>query len=501
MIHTTWLEVGSRISPKTSLGKLSIGVALFVLMAASGWAEPNVSPCQGSLDALRMSYEKDAATRAAFQTTYDGLQPLPKGYSYEGSTDNPWKKAKDGAGLMVSVLEFYGKVCTLLPQIIGSNDNALDSIQYFAWFYYHNDAGRRMVEGIDPNDPGKPLGSLKDFLIEFNQDYKDYMDSGDSVSFVPEWIADPRLEIEDYQYAKPSDYPSWNAFFARNLKFDKASGTYPSRPVTMPDRDYVVVSPTDCIMNPLVQMIETRSGSVARALIENPLQHDTVLDVKGIPISVSDLLADAPAELKNQFAGGSGLACVLMPNTYHHFHSPVDGVIEYAEIVEAGGAYAYGTFGYSDWPNWVPLDGNVGRPGTDFSQFQGFQRGVIIVKVSYKNLPGKTPSMLTGYVASIPVGLDTVGSLVFADGVKKGAKVSKGVTPFGNFYYGGSLNILLFSPIEGMGGVQMVSPVVQTRMGNQIGILNTPYPAPHTPWVPGTGRTRDRKVRLRSTTE
>ncbi len=118
---------------------------------------------------------------------------------------------------------------------------------------------------------------------------------------------------------------------------------------------------------------------------------------------------------------------------------------------------AHGTFGYSDWPNWVPLDGDVGRLGTDFSQFQGFQRGVIIIEVSYPNLPGKQPNTLTGYVASIPVGLDTVGSL----------------------------DILLFSPIGGQPGQpQMVSPVVQTRMGNQIGILNLPYAPPKTPWTP-----------------
>lgn len=40
----------------------------------------------------------------------------------------------------------------------------------------------------------------------------------------------------------------------------------------------------------------------------------------------------------------------------------------------------------------------------------------------------------------------------------------------------------------------MLSPAVQTRMGNQIGILNTPYPAPTTPWSPTAGRSRDRKL-------
>ena len=478
-----------------ALCKLIAMVLLLVCIPNPTWAEDNEpSPCQGSLDFLTAAYRDDPATRAAFQLTFERLKPLPPGYTYHGSTDNPWRKGnQNGEDLFLAVKRFYSEVCTLLPQIVGTNDNALDSIQYFAWLYYHNQAGRRMVEGIDPNDPKKRLDTVRDFLILFNAEYKGYMDSPESQKVVAEWIADPRLEIQDYVKTRADEYRSWNGFFARNLK-QAPDGTYPSRPVTMPDRDYVIVSPTDCIMNPLVQVFETDPGVYHRRLINNPLQKDTVLDVKGIPISVDAMLGKAPDSLKEKFNGGSGLACVLMPNTYHHFHSPVDGVIQYHEIVEAGTEGAWGTFGYDDWPNWVPLDGNVGRPGTDFSQFQGFQRGVIILEVSYKNLPNKKPEMLKGYVASIPVGLDTVGSLVFSPEVENGKTVTKGITPFGNFFFGGSLNILLFSPIEGTSDVQMVSPAVQTRMGNQIGILNTPYPAPATPWTPNTGRMRDRKV-------
>lgn len=467
-----------------------IGGIWLLGMAAAGAAQAQepASPCARSLDYLATQFETDAPTRAAFDAVYAGLRPLPAGYAYDGSSENPWAAAGSGAGLFQAVEDFYAEVCTLLPQISGSNDNALDSIQYFAWLYYHNDAGVRLVSGIDPNDPDQSLDTVANFLILFNEDYLQYMNSSDSTTYVPEWVADPRIEIEDYVIQDPAGFDSWNAFFARDLTFDPQTGTYPSRPVTMPERDYVVVAPTDCIMNPLVQVVEQDPGPVTRQLVENPLQQDTVLDVKGIPMSVDALLANAPQDLKDEFTGGTGLACVLMPNTYHHFHSPVDGVIEYAEIVEAetdgANPYAYGTFGYSDWPNWVPLDGNVGRPGTDFSQFQGFQRGVIIIRVSYANLPGEEPATLTGYVASIPVGLDTVGSVVFADHVSEGTEVAKGVTPFGNFYFGGSLNILLFSPIQGMDGAEMVSPAVQTRMGNQIGILNTPYPAPQTPWTP-----------------
>jgi phosphatidylserine decarboxylase len=173
-----------------------------------------------------------------------------------------------------------------------------------------------------------------------------------------------------------------------------------------------------------------------------------------------------------------------MPNTYHHFHSPVDGTVIHAEVVKTGTKGTPSTFGYSDFPNWVPSDGNVGRPGTDFSQFQAYQRGVIVIKVEYENLPDEKPEKLTGYVASIPVGLDSVGSVVLNTCDSKqtdhvncfnvGGKVQKGKTKFGNFFFGGSLNILLFSK-------GMISPAVQTRMGNQIGVINIGT-APKSPW-------------------
>ncbi|MCH8323064.1 MAG: phosphatidylserine decarboxylase, partial [Proteobacteria bacterium] len=254
---------------------------------------------------------------------------------------------------------------------------------------------------------------------------------------------------------------------ARNITIDTARQTIPSRPVTMPGRNYVVVSPTDCIMNPLVQVLKEQStGSSVRSVINNPLEADTVIDVKSYPISLDRLLGNAPAALKQTFIGGSGLACVLMPNTYHHFHSPVDGEIIYTEIIEVGTNGVLGTYGYYDFPNWAPMSGDVGRPGTDFSQFEVFQRGVIIIRVEYDGINGQT---ITGYVASIPVGLDTIGSVVFDPATKTGAVVKKGYTRLGNFLYGGSLNILLFSK-----GIS--SGVVQTRLGNQITLLNAGTP-------------------------
>lgn len=455
---------------------------LFSIFLCPGMATAMESPCAGSLEYLKSQYTQDSATRNAFAKVYAGLEDLPAGYSYGGSNMNPWKAAKDGQGLYTMMRSMFEKWCTALPEIEGDEDNALDPILYFAWLYYKNSAGQDFVQGRDPSSTSGKLQTGPTFLSKWNDEYLDYMNSRESTGRVPQWVNDPRIEIGDYKKTKARDYKSWNEFFARNLKSDK-NGNYPSRPVTMPERDYVVVAPTDCIMNPLVQVVK-RDGIYDRKYIDNPLQLDTVLDVKNIPISVNDMLGTVPEAIKKKFVGGSGLTCVLMPNTYHHFHAPVSGKVIHAEVVKNGTPGTPSTFGYPDFPNWVPLDGNVGRPGTDYSQFQAFQRGVIVVEVEYDNLPGHTPKKLKGYVASIPVGLDSVGSVVLntcdskqTDHVncfKIGGRVQKGKTKFGNFFFGGSLDILLFSK-------GMISPAVQTRMGNQIGVINIGT-SPKSPW-------------------
>jgi len=415
------------------------------------------SPCAESLTYLVTEYATDPSVSAALGAVLAGLQDPPPAYGIA----NPWRAASDSDALLLLMVDTFSDWCVFLPQINGDQDNGLEYIQLFAWFYYQNQAGRDFVQGRNPLKAGAPLEAGLKFTEDFSEQRGAFMWSDASTTYIEQWLTDPRIEIEDYQKQKVSDYDSWNAFFARQITVDTETETIPSRPATMPlaeypNRDYIVVSPTDCIMNPLVQVLVEGHHTVRR-YIENPLQHDTVLDVKGIPISVDDLLGSLDRKYKDEFVGGTGLACVLMPNTYHHFHAPVNGTVIHKEVLGA-----FNTYGYADWPNWVPTDGNVGRPGTDFSQFQMFERGVIVIKVTYADLDG---TELTGYVASIPVGLDTIGSVVLDDDYSVGDTVKRGYTRLGNFYYGGSLDIMLFSK-------GLATGAVQTRLGNQITLFN-----------------------------
>ena len=109
----------------------------------------------------------------------------------------------------------------------------------------------------------------------------------------------------------------------------------------------------------------------------------------------------------------------------------------------------------------LPAMVNRGNPGynQDFSVFEQFRRGYFIIK---------TPEF--GYVAMVPVGLSTIGSVVFEEqfrNVKPDHPVQllKG-DRMGRFQYGGSLVILIFEPNR--------LSAVKTQMGQQIGVMNKP---------------------------
>ena len=168
------------------------------------------------------------------------------------------------------------------------------------------------------------------------------------------------------------------------------------------------------------------------------MKTDTIIDVKGTPIPVGELLGNAPPdELKGHFDGGWGLTRLLMPSAYHRFNSPVDGIVSYVQRNTE----------HRDGENWLLKDiprtkeewlalqatyeekligglgADSGSDGTsggqslpDASGFGEFNRGIIIIEVHY--MDGTTQR--TGYVASIPVGLVTIGSVVIGDAVTRG---------------------------------------------------------------------------------
>ncbi|MGO1117069.1 phosphatidylserine decarboxylase [Rhodovibrionaceae bacterium A322] len=393
----------------------TLGLVAGLVLAFSP-ATQAASPCQGSLEDLQQTYDTDRAFNRLITSTFQNIEPLPPEYGQA----NPW----EGKGF-ADLLRFLEDWCGFLPTAQGSSDTGLQYIQEFAWLYYLNEYGIRFVK----KSPGREI--LQDFAKQRGA----FMDSKASTAVVADWLADVRIEKDDYNLPDPDapdgGFDSFNAFFSRTLK-DQAR----SRPQTMPERDYIIAAPTDCIMNS-IPMVITDGNTLIPTKFRQKLN---IYEMLG---------GSAYAE---NFIGGTALSCVLMPNTYHRYHSPVNGHVVEAKILEAP------YFGYNDFPKWVPINGNVGYHGTDFSEFEDFKRGYFIVDTG-----------LWGHVAFVPVGLDTISSIQFADQFKNitaPVPIKRG-DELGHFLYGGSLFLMFFEKDRYQSGA------IQVRLGNQIGTFDT----------------------------
>lgn len=400
----------------------TLGVFFAVVLAANlvlakDYKVSAACPCAKSITRLLTVYTNDAGFKALLDSAFANMQQLPPQYP----KGNPWL----GKGID-DLASFLEKWCTFLPQISGSHDDGLKYIQDFAWFYYQNPFGRVFVR----------LSPGREIMQQFVRERGAWMNGKDSAKVVAQWLKDPRIEKEDYTLPDPKaadgGFKSYNQFFSRVLK-DQAA----SRPQTMPERDYVIAAPTDCVMNSIPQVI----GKL-----------DTPVSTKGTEaLNIVQLLNGS--KYADRFVGGTAMSCVLMPNTYHHYHSPVSGTVIEAQVIPDA------FFGHPDFPHWAPSNGNVGFPGADFSPFEHFQRGYFIIDT------GKY-----GLVAMVAVGLNTISSVVFKEpfnNLTKPVAVKRG-RELGYFLYGGSLFMMIFEP------GRYASGAIQVRLGNQIGVFDTP---------------------------
>jgi phosphatidylserine decarboxylase len=319
---------------------------------------------------------------------------------------NPWKGKK-----FDDLLQFFGEWYRLLPTPSGAQDE-FNYIEKFTWFYYKNEFGQKIVG----EDPGL------NWTRQFVEARRKFLESPESKATIPQWIDDPSIHMEQY-IVPPDGFKSFNQFFIRDL----LPGT---RTVASPLDDSVLVSPTDCVLN----MIE-------------PLTPDVKVPTKlNQKLNVTQLLNGS--EYAKYFENGTAISCILMPTTYHNYHSVVSGkVVEAQEDVS--GAY----WGIKDFATFYNAR-NFGY-GANYSVFEQFRRGYLVIKTKEY-----------GYVAMIPVGLDTIGSVVFEDKFshvtdKNPVPVYKG-EKLGHFEYGGSLVITLIE--RGISSITI-------PQGQQIGIF------------------------------
>ncbi|MEA2028887.1 MAG: phosphatidylserine decarboxylase, partial [Campylobacterota bacterium] len=315
--------------------------------------------------------------------------------------------------------------------------NGLGKIEPFTHFYLNNPAAFHFLNYFKSNALGEGYTTeIYNWSVKFILSRGRFMDTPSSKASqcIEEWKALPSTKIEEFLAPDGStNFKSFNEFFTRKLNMDK----HP-RPIADIDDDSILISPADCEIN----------------FIESKLTLATKLPIKTRQLNVIDLLAGS--HYAHYFEDGTAISCVLMPNSYHRYHSPVSGKI--VESAEVPGIYN----GIMDGEHWFNK-GNIGESSMDFSIFEDFHRAYYIIQTQHY-----------GYVVMVCVGLNTISSLNFYSLTpNQSTLVPTGSSPImikkgrelGHFAYGGSLNILLFEP--------KVFNSLSVVMGQRIGVLNS----------------------------
>ena len=318
---------------------------------------------------LKSIYSSNNGFKLLVDSMFEHVQNMPDG------SPNFWKNKN-----INDLYAFLNEWFYTLP----TTANGLDKIIEFSLLYYHNPYGLRFVN----QEPGLS------WTIYFVEEEGKFMDSKQSTGKIPEWLADSSLHNDEYE--NPSaGFNSFNQFFTRNLKPGM-------RPIARENDNSVITSPVDGIVN----------------WINYDLKPDSALPVKGrMKLNIDQLLGHS--KLANHFIGGTGAAIILLPQNYHHYHSPVTGTL--VESKEDVGNRLFGS---------QVLDFFYRELLTN--AFENFKHGYFIIKTEQY-----------GYVAVVPIGFETVGSVVFEDRVNnihagQEVHVTKG-EKLGHFAYGGSM--------------------------------------------------------------
>ena len=275
--------------------------------------------------------------------------------------------------------------------------------QNIGYFYYLIDQPLEVLKDCGywyPSLQYEPR--IATWLVEYNKAWGEWLSSPDSWNDTYYNLActDARFELNTDRYESPSNWHSWNDFFARKLRKPVHSFTH--------SLIHSFVSPCDGVI--MDYPVKTMSADSPHAL-----------------------LGDSP--FAERFVGGEAIHIVLDVFDYHRFHAPCDGTIVEQKIIP--GIHAGG--GVIIW------DETQGRYRYDQLGATGFQsletRGVIVLD---------TPDF--GYVALIAVGIQQVSSIQWTLNHK--FEIINHKSPIsllqgdeiGSFLFGGSDIILFFEP-------------------------------------------------------
>jgi len=299
---------------------------------------------------------------------------------------------------------------SILPNIPWSSlyDQIDQSLDYF---YFVNDQPIAGLKGKGYyNNSLQYHEPYRTWLINFTKEWGLYLSKEGSWNdaYYKKALEDDRFGLNKGWYEDPSNWKTFNDFFARYLKSPD------QRPISSPNDPSVVASPADSKPHG-VWKIDNESNIVAKK---------GVAIKSGVFKSVAALVGEGSA-YKHAFASGTLTHTFLDVNDYHRYHFPLEGTIKEVRTIQSDDAVG----GFLTWDPGTKkymLDANT--PG-----WQNIEtRGCVIID---------TPKY--GVVALLPIGMSQVCSVNFEKSVKVGTTVKKG-DMLGYFLFGGSDFVMLF---------------------------------------------------------
>jgi len=291
------------------------------------------------------------------------------------------------------------------------DDMFTNMFQSFCYFYFLIDQPLEELEGKGLHHNSLQYANpFASWLVTFSNSWASFLESEDSWNdeYYQLALNDPAFGLQNGWYEDPSNWYSYNDFFARKLSSPD------QRPIDAPEDNSIVVSFADS--EP--QGVWAIDGN-------SDLDVEVGVVVKSASLKSISKLIGEDSQYKDAFANGTFTHSFLNVNDYHRYHFPLGGTVKEVRIIQ-------GTNPIGGSLRW---DAENNRYAFDPSSL-GWQtletRGCVILDTeSY------------GLVALLPIGMVAVSSVNFEDYVKSGVEVKKG-DMLGYFAFGGSDFIMLF---------------------------------------------------------
>ncbi|KAI8955673.1 putative phosphatidylserine decarboxylase [Xylaria longipes] len=331
---------------------------------------------------------------------------------FEQAVHDAVAQAPDDMQGIETLGDFYNFLNSFLTWVPFEGSGGREIYKKLCLFYFI--FGRKSVyplqTEIKPSTAGQPLTWLSDWLVRYAQEIGKFMDTPESLTeeSLETFRKEPAYHMEDY-LEPHGGWKTFNQFFARNVKPGY-------RPIANMANSEVIVSPADSTFED-----------------QWPVDSDSIINIKGLPWSISELLKDS--KYANDFKGGSFMHSFLSPTDYHRMHAPVGGKVLETKLIP-GQVYLDVTS--DDEGKLQPIRHIDPAPGKDLRDLDaqdatGYQfcqaRGLVVLDTEI------------GLVAVLPIGMAQVSSVILT--AEEGKTLFKG-EEIAYFQFGGSDIVIVF---------------------------------------------------------